>query len=220
MGLFVLLRHQLQNKTLVLSLPKGPPQNEGVPTLLRVGGHLLAFVPVLWAQSASSGSTKENFYHSPLLSSCSKICRFTGHLVLTSVTRSGCTSFSGERCQCFFFFANRVTVPKKTNTGCICSILDLQSLHIFVFVLKFHMESARSVIAFLRQGGFLISIDKKTNAYSIYTSQSFASDQGFPLFAIGDQHFQFVTPVFRLSSATQVFTSCLPHFCSAVDQGH
>lgn len=68
------------------------------------------------------------------------------------------------------------------------------------------MQSAKSVIASLRQGEYLASVDIQ-DAY--LHSLIYPPHQGFLCFAVGDNRFQYFTLHFCLSSAPRVFTKIL-----------
>lgn len=84
--------------------------------------------------------------------------------------------------------------------------LDLKSLNKFLYIPKVLMQSARSVIASLRQGEHLASVDTQ-NAYlhvPIYSPH-----QCFLHLAVADYHYQFVPLPLSLSSVPRLFTKIL-----------
>lgn len=77
------------------------------------------------------------------------------------------------------------------------------------------MEFARSVIAFLRQGEHMASMDIQ-EAYLLVPI--YPSHQLFLHFAVTDDYFKFVTLPFSLSSAPRLFTNApLPALIVAQD---
>lgn len=96
-------------------------------------------------------------------------------------------------------------------------ILDLKALNCFVRVQKFLMESIRMVVASLHQGDFLASIDIKDAYLHI---PIWVQHQRFLCFSVREEHYQFVTLPFGLSSAPWFFTKVLaPVLTSEEDCG-
>lgn len=111
-----------------LSLPRSSPHNEGITPLPRVGGHLLAFVPI--CQAIVSKGYKEECFSLPLstahlqmLASAQKQVH-----VLTALRKHHPQGvvlpvLSEERFQGVFFFSNPIHNPKPN--GSICRILNV-----------------------------------------------------------------------------------------------
>lgn len=82
----------------------------------------------------------------------------------------------------------------------------MEALTIFQRVQKFCMESARLVIVLLQPEDLLASMDIRNTYLQI---PIFPPYQGYLHFAVGKQHYQFVSLPFDLSTTPWVFTKVL-----------
>ncbi|XP_029441229.1 uncharacterized protein LOC115080906 [Rhinatrema bivittatum] len=95
-------------------------------------------------------------------------------------------------------------VPKKEGT--FRPILDLKGVNRCLRVPRFRMETLRSVIASVRQGEFLATLDL-TEAYLHVGIR--ADHQRYLRFAVLGQHFQFQALPFGLATAPRTFTKIM-----------
>ena len=99
-------------------------------------------------------------------------------------------------------FYSRLFLVEKA-TGGWRPVIDLSQLNVFVRQTPFKMETVASVIASVREGDFLASIDLKDAYFQIPVHQ--ASRKFLRLF-VGGVVYQFKVLCFGLSTAPQVFT--------------
>ena len=99
-------------------------------------------------------------------------------------------------------FYSRLFLVEKA-TGGWRPVIDLSPLNKFVLQTKFKMETVASVMASIREGDFLASIDLKDAYFQIPIHQD---SRKYLRFVVGGVVYQFKVLCFGLSTAPQVFT--------------
>ena len=102
-------------------------------------------------------------------------------------------------------FYNRLFVVEKASGGWR-PVLDVSALNKYVLKTKFSMETPRTVIASLRPGDWMVSLDMQDAYFHIPIHQA---SQKYLRFVFQDQVYQFRSLPFGLCTAPQVFTRVL-----------
>lgn len=199
-------------------LVSGPSasQSEGSP-LSPIGGHLARFINQwqatttdVWAlQTISLGLTLEFnsepprwFIQCPTSRDCSKRVLMEAeiqHLLAIQAIEPVPPLHHGSS-----FYSILFLVQKKS--GGSRAILDLKKLNVHIKYRRFKMESLHSILACIRQGDLLTSIDLR-EAYLHVPIRP--SHRRFLRFCYAGNHFQYRALPFRLSSAPRTFTKLL-----------
>ena len=99
------------------------------------------------------------------------------------------------------FYSHLFVVPKVT--GGFRPIIDLSALNRFVATTKFKMETIRTVMAAVRQGDWMVSLDLQDAYLQVPVHPD---SRRFLRFTWGSSAWQFRVLCFGLSTAPQVFT--------------